>query len=296
MRIRCFIALIAPIQCLSVATAAQGQAQDVSPPHLAMRAIAGPEPAPGQSITLDFYTELSWDLRLFDSRRAAELGLLYPYCINANSPEWDNEDKIALNRKWVRVTGTFAERPATYDPRGTEINGARYSNDCFGPLVLELQSAEVLDQDLYRPLDCIDGTFNLCIPPEWDQDWTYHGMLIRHPAPALDGPIVLSVEAKDYFFDEPIHGLTRTRLGNYFLYFTFDCQHSACALTTAQTALHGLDHAETRGLSRRRYQVNGDTPDDLRMALEQLRFCPIAECRDGPSISLAELREIETAN
>jgi hypothetical protein len=274
------------------------QAQDVPSPQIAMREMAGQNHSAGQPFSIDAYAEYGWEeVRLYDSLRAAELGLVYPYCISAVSREWDYPARQALDGKWVRVTGTLFARPTPQRFGGGflmqgEADGLRFRNDCLGPSLLNVQSVEVLDQRRYAALDCIAGTGNLCVPPEWDQYWAYRGMTVRQPAPALDGPVTIEVETTDHFVERPVDGATRMPLGDYMLFFGFGCEASGtfCSLNIAHAPLTSLAHVEKNGALRRFYNVRGESPEAFLRAMERLRFCPVAGCASGPSVSLAELK------
>ena len=82
---------------------------------------------------------------LFDSERAEELGLVYPYCISSNSRSLTQAEMRSYDHKRVRVRGTVLSYeqpkvgPNTIQTLAT-VDGMVFANWCFGHFVLKIDS------------------------------------------------------------------------------------------------------------------------------------------------------------
>ena len=120
-------------------------ARDVPVPKIAVRDVALGEFQEGKSIQLEAYAKYSGELLLFDSRKVANLGLVYPYCISANSLTATDAEKREFDHKQVQVSGTLM-RFEPIKPTSTiiqtlaVIDGMTFGNWCFGPYVLKIDS------------------------------------------------------------------------------------------------------------------------------------------------------------
>jgi hypothetical protein len=137
------------VTACAIGSCCGAQAKDVPLPQIAVRDVALGEFREGKSIQLDAYAKYSGELLLFDSKETADLGLVYPYCISANSPSATETEKREYDHKRVRVSGTLAR----YERAKPELNtiqtlavieGMVFGNWCYGPYVLKIDKIVAL--------------------------------------------------------------------------------------------------------------------------------------------------------
>ena len=264
-------------------------------PRLALQDRAPAQLHDGQAIEFDALARyLFGELQLFHSQQGADLELVYPYCISANGPSLDYPAKEALDRKWVRVSGTLKatdDLTSRFGMNSVEADGLAFRNDCLGPYVLRIARIDEIDPTPYAPRDCVPGAFNFCIPAQYDAFWRFRGALARIRPFDPNGPVSIGVEAIDNFVNQPVAGMSRKLLGNYVLFFRFDCEtDTICSVNTASTTRYGLEAVERAGTIHRSISIMARDEAAMEEALAELRYCPAVFCEGGPSISFAELK------
>jgi hypothetical protein len=104
----------------------------------------------GRSIQLEAWVRFSGELRLYDSQEAADLDLIYPYCISGSFPDYALNRNPRWHDKRVRVTGTvlLPDEPSR-DPNTIQTmqvaDGILFANGCWGRYVLKIEKIEELD-------------------------------------------------------------------------------------------------------------------------------------------------------
>jgi hypothetical protein len=117
-------------------------------PELAVR---GSDFEEGKRIQLDAWVKLAGEVELYDTRRAADLDLVYPYCISASFADYSKNYSPNLEGKRVRASGVIY-RPEPTRSDATHIqtqqiaHGIIFANNCFGPYLLAIESMEEVPQ------------------------------------------------------------------------------------------------------------------------------------------------------
>lgn len=135
--------------CTPACAPAAGQRQ-FSLPELAVRDVALGELEDGKSIQLEAWVSFAGELKLYDSQEAADMGLVYPYCISASFADYDLNRNPKLRDKRMRVTGTILRRERA-ESRPDSIQtmavagGVIFANSCYGPYLLRIETVEELE-------------------------------------------------------------------------------------------------------------------------------------------------------
>jgi len=129
---------------LLAAACAKDTAGEVSFPTLAVQS-AKHELRAGDQIELDVWIEYHGELELYNSRKARDLNLVFPYCISAGlGPNLSNIDASDLDNKRASVRGTLLKYESPKDEpytisTSTVIDGMFFKNWCFSPYVLRIE-------------------------------------------------------------------------------------------------------------------------------------------------------------